>query len=227
MMSASAFAGTPVVSSKEVVPPPADPCLFTWFAGGSVGYLTEFEEPMYHLHVGTDTCWSLGGWNIAFFGEIGYTDKDESYRPRETSFPPLEVDNGDSLDLDELGTFLGSLANQYGPTSYDLRIIPITANIKFEREIATNLGVYVGAGIGAANVDLEVKVRPNTYSDDDWVFVAQAFAGLVYNVTPAFEVYGGARYIYFGDADLSDGGYGGTLELDDDVLLELGARYNF
>lgn len=229
MMSASAFAGTPVVSSKEVVPPPADPCLFTWFAGGSVGYLTELEEPMYHLHVGTDTCWSVGGWNIALFGEIGYTEKEENYSNRNTGTPPVALNNGASVDLDELGNYLNyaALFTQSGTASYDLRIIPITANIKFEREVATNLGVYVGAGLGMANVDLDVSVGNNSFSDDDWVFVAQAFAGLVYNVTEAVEVYGGARYIYYSDADLSDKGVGGTLELGDDFLLELGARYNF
>lgn len=29
----------------ETAPPAPAPCLFTWFAGGSIGYLTEFENP--------------------------------------------------------------------------------------------------------------------------------------------------------------------------------------
>jgi opacity protein-like surface antigen len=129
--------------------------------------------------------------------------------------------------MDEFERLMASLANQYGSSSFDLRIIPLTANIKFEREIAERFGVYFGAGLGMANVDLDVGVGPFSYSDDDWVFVAQAFAGAVYNVTDAFEVYGGARYIYFSDASLSDKGVGGDLEIGDDFLLELGARYNF
>ena len=43
LLAAPAFAGT---SAKQVVAPAPDPCLTTWFAGASVGYLTEFEEPM-------------------------------------------------------------------------------------------------------------------------------------------------------------------------------------
>ena len=43
------FAGT---TAKQTIAPPPPPCLVTWFAGASVGYLTELEQPMYNLHVG-------------------------------------------------------------------------------------------------------------------------------------------------------------------------------
>lgn len=229
LFTVPAIAGTPVSSKAPIPPPPVDPCLFTWFAGGSVGYLTEFEEPMYHLHVGTDTCWNVGGWDIALFAEIGYTEKDQSYVNRDTGFTnnPLFLNNGDTLEFSDIDRAMRTFAGQYGTASYDLRIVPITANIKFERQIANQLGVYVGAGLGMANVDLSARVGPFGFSDDDWVFVAQAFAGLVYNVSEPFEIYGGARFIYFDDADLSSGGVGGTLDLENDFLIELGARYNF
>jgi hypothetical protein len=55
------------------------------------------------------------------------------------------------------------------------------------------------------------------------VLTTQIFAGLSYNVTPACAIYGGARWIYLADADL----FGDTQDLDDDWLLELGARYKF
>lgn len=189
------FAGTS--AKMPVPPPPADPCLFTWFAGGSVGYLVDFEEAMYTLHVGTDTCWNVGGWDIALFGEVGYTEKDERILEPNLTAPIY--------------------------TNLDLEIIPITANIKFERALAGNLNAYFGAGLGFSRVDISV----NTASDNDWVFTAQVFAGLVYNVSPQFEVFGGARWIYFDDADLTIGGVPGSLDLGDDVLLEVGARYNF
>jgi len=226
-----AFAGTSAKSSKAVVPPPADPCLFTWFAGGSVGYLTEFEEVMYTLHVGTDTCWNVAGWDIALFGEVGYTEKDDSYSRRTIDGPvdAPDLEDGGSYDLDDVGSILSniSLLNNAQAASYDLQIIPITANIKFERALTGNLNAYFGAGLGVANVDFSARTPIGNFSDDDWVFVAQVFAGLTYNVSPNFEVFGGARWIYFDDADLSSNGVGGTLELEDDVLLELGARFNF
>ena len=232
LLAVPAFAGT---SAKEVIAPAQEPapCLFTWFAGASVGYLTEFEEPMYNLHVGTDTCWNLGGWNVALFAEIGYTEKDEDWsgRPQSsaTAVKLLGPTLDDHFDLDEAADFLASIAsNSPFDTSYDLDIMPITANAKFERQLTGDLNAYFGAGLGVALVDVSADAGYfGKYSDSDWVFTAQIFAGLNYNVSEHFEVYGGARWIYFGDAELSDNGASGTLELDDDFLLELGGRYNF
>lgn len=227
-----AFAGT---SAKESVAPASspEPCLFTWFAGGSVGYLTEFEEPMYNAHIGTDTCWNLGGWNVAFFAEVGYAERDDSWsgrRREESTVPGLAAVNYDSY-LDDLEGNLGDLEDalseisDFTPydTGYDLDILPITLNVKLERQLTGNLNAYFGGGLGMALVDLSVDAGPLDFSDDDWVFTGQVFAGLNYNFNPNFEVYGGARWMYFDDADLG----GATLELDDDFLLELGARFNF
>lgn len=221
-----AFGGT---TSKEVIAPAPAPCLFTWFAGGSVGYLTEFEEPMYNLHVGTDTCWNIGGWNIALFGEIGYTEKSEDYNGNRQGPTPVPPNNNGSFSLGEVESFLSDWANWTGqPTGYDLDIMPLTLNIKFERPLTGNLNGYFGGGLGMARVDFSADAGGfGSFGDDDWVFTAQLFAGLSYNVTPAFEVYGGARWIYYDDADFSAGGVSGTLEMDDDFLIELGLRYNF
>ena len=195
LATASVYAGTS--AKTPVPPPPSDPCLFTWFAGGSVGYLTEFEEEMYTVHVGTDTCWNVAGWDVALFAELGYTEKDTQ------GFDP----------------------NQTGPllTDLDIEIMPLTANIKFEHPLSGNLNAYLGAGLGFSNVDLSI----GGFSDDDWVFTAQLFAGLVYNFSPKWEMYGGARWIYFDDADLTLGAAPLNADLDDDFFLELGARYNF
>jgi opacity protein-like surface antigen len=227
------FAVTPVYAGTSakthVPPPPADPCLFTWFVGGSVGYLTEFEEVMYTLHVGTDTCWNVGGWNIALFAEIGYTEKEESYRRgtnNPTNYPALV--NGGSYSLGQMETILDGLSILApAGSSYSLDIMPITANIKFERPLTDSLNVYVGAGLGMARVDIDARMPIATFSDEDWVFVGQVFAGLVYNVNPSFEIFGGARWMYYDDADFTSGPFSGTLEMDDDFLFEIGARYNF
>jgi len=222
-----AFAGT---SAKETVAPApaAEPCLFTWFAGASVGYLTELEEPMYNFHIGTDTCWNLGGWDVALFLELGYTETDEDWANIPwTQTIPRPVPNtlaGFSGDLDELGNALSqNAANGYGNTGYDLDIMPLTFNAKLERPLSGNLNAYVGAGLGLALVDMSVANGPAGFSDDDWVFTGQVFGGLNYNFTPNCEMYGGVRWIYFEDADVGPI----SLELDDDFLFEIGARYNF
>ncbi len=224
-----AFGGT---TSKQVIAPAPAPCLFTWFAGGSVGYLTEFEEPMYNLHIGTDTCWSIGGWNIALFGEVGYTQKSEDYTGPRTGvqYPGNLINNG-SFSLNEVETYLNAVGAHFAPAGYDLDIMPLTMNIKFERALTGNLNAYFGGGLGVARVDFSAYIAggpgAGTFADDDWVFTGQLFAGLSYNVTPAFEVYGGARWIYYSDANFTDGANSGTLEMEDDFLIELGLRYNF
>ncbi len=237
-----AFGGT---SSKAVIAaaPAPNPCLFTWFAGGSVGYLTELEEPMYNLHVGTDTCWSIGGWNVALFAEIGYTEKSEDWGAGnyENGGPDYgnyamdyedyeDFEDGGSVSLGEVEEILSDIADygRYGSTGYDLEIMPITLNVKFERQLTGGLNAYFGGGLGMARVDLSADVgRIGDFSDDDWVFTAQIFAGLSYNVTQNFEVYGGARWIYLDEADLSDNDMSVGLDLEDDWLFELGLRYNF
>ena len=232
VLALPAFAGTPAT-----VAPPAPSCLTSWFAGASVGYLTELEEPMYTVHLGvTNSCWMIGGWNVGLFAEVGYTQKDEDYSPRErTSVPPPVNFNGNklSVDVDEMGQLLQWAADRfYAHTSYDLDIIPITLNVKFERTLSGNLNAYFGGGLGVALVDLDIGVSNGdnireSASDSDWVFYGQLFAGLSYSVSPNFQIFGGARWIYMSDADLSDQGYNATLELGSDCLLELGACYKF
>jgi hypothetical protein len=233
-MSMPVFAGT---SAKEAVAPaeaPA-PCLFTWFTGASVGYLTELDEPMYNFHLGTDTCWKLGGWDVALFAEIGYAEKDDSWSnvpgnnngigeiTAQIAAPPPPVP--DSFDLGELEDALAAAAAAgFGNTDYDLDVMPITLNAKLERPLTGNLNAYFGGGLGMALVDLSADGGVlGSVSDNDWVFTAQLFAGLIYNINETFEVYGGARWIYFDDADIDQI----TFELDDDFLFELGGRINF
>lgn len=232
VLAVPAFAGT---SAKQTIAPAPNPCLLSWFAGGSVGYLTELEEPMYNAHIGlTNSCWVLGGFNVSTFLEVGYTQKDEDFdsRGRETGtngngYP--NWGNGDSFSLDDVSDALQYVSDYTGyDTSYDLQIVPITMNLKFERAITGNLNAYIGGGLGVAWVDLDLDVGPfGNYSDSDWVFTAQIFAGLSYNFTPNFEMYGGGRWIYLQDPDFSDGGASATLDLDNDWLLEIGARFKF
>jgi hypothetical protein len=64
------FAGT---RSKEVIQSaPAESGVWSWFAGASIGYLFDYEEEMFHGHLGVDTPWNWGGWRSAFFLEIGF-----------------------------------------------------------------------------------------------------------------------------------------------------------
>jgi len=187
-------------SSKAVIPPPAPECRLEWFVAASAGYLTDAEEEMYHLQFGVEKACS--DHSHALYLEIGYTEFD--YRVGS----PVTA------------------ANIFG--DIDVEIIPITLNYKYQRSINQNLSWYAGVGAGIALVDQDVEYFIGDDSFDDTVFYAQAFAGLIYDFNPNFEVFLGARYIYMDDPDLSPvPAYNSGSDIDGDVLVELGARYTF
>ena len=149
----------------------APPSLVSWFSGASIGYLTGLEEPMYNLHAGvSNSCWTLGGWNVAIFGEVGYFQKNEDY---------LQQRPGGSLNV-----------------GCELEFLPLTCNVKFERKLADSLNIYCGAGIGAAWTEIELNIHGSKMSDSDWVFATQVFGGVNFNVTPNNDIYAGARWIH-------------------------------
>ncbi|MEK7949566.1 outer membrane protein [Luteolibacter soli] len=208
-VAGTAMAGT---TSKEVIAPsPApEPSLWQWFAGGSVGYLFDTEEEMYHLHVGVDTPWNWGGWRPSIFLEAGYTENEESAVIIDPTGPPTAV-------------FTTSLNSEFS-------MVPVTLNFKLERELVHHLSFYFGVGAGVAFTEFDASALyfsgPVAVSEDDEVFYAQVFAGLNYNVTDSFEIYGGARWLYLDDSDIS-GLPSGVAGFDDDFLGELGVRFNF
>jgi len=222
LIAAPAFAGT---SAKQVVAPAPDPCITSWFAGASVGYLTQLETPLYTAHVGvTNSCWNIAGWNTALYLEVGYAAKDGVYSESRTSSTLInDVNRVTNVKSDA-----------------DVTIVPITLNVKFEHQITGNLGAYFGGGLGMAWVDGDLNettdidtwmtlyphartISHKSSSDSDWVFCAQVFAGLTYHVSPQCEIYGGGRWIYLADPSL----FGSTQSINDDWLIELGVRYKF
>ena len=160
---------------------------------------------MYNVHAGvTNSCWKIAGWDIALYAEVGYAEKTWSHRYYNTDQTRFTED-------------------------VKLEVVPITANIKFERALTGNLNAYLGGGLGVAWMNADIGPA----SDSDWVFCAQIFAGLGYNVTPSCEIYGGARWIYYADPTLFGskqdlGSLPGTSgNIGSDWLLELGARFKF
>lgn len=212
LLATPAFAG----SGKEVAPAPAPAPAETcpWFIGATGGYLTELEEDYYTLHIGRDTSWQLLGFDTAWYLEVGYAESTDS-----SSFEFF--DEQEDIDVVER-------------THGELQIIPVTFNLKFERQISGPLSFYWGVGAGVAFIDGEARTRQRDadtgdllfsekFSDDDTVFTGQAFAGLLYNVTENTEIYGGARYIYIDDASIG----GADLDVDNDCYVEAGIRFNF
>ena len=198
-----AFAGGP---AREVAAPAAEPSLWSWFIGGSVGYLADAQEAMYNGHIGVNTPWNVGGWNVALFGEVGYSQIKDNF---QTYYGSLVGPNSSIANVD---------------TKTD--ITPLTFNIKFERPIADNLHVYAGAGLGGAMVDISTSSNVGlfNYSHHESVFTSQVFAGLSYKFCPAFEMYGGARWIYLNDVKIANSNFSFS---NNDCLFELGGRITF
>lgn len=193
-----------------VVTPPPAPCLWSWFAGGSAGYVSgDWDEDIYTLHLGAERKCPGSDCSHAIYLEVGYTEKEVS-------------------DHFIVGDF---------PTDFkfECEVIPITLNYKYECALTGNLNWYVGAGAGVALVDCKASITRysqsapfrQSASEDDTVFYAHVFAGLTYNVSESFEIFGGVKYIFMDDVDFGGGPFGDDFNLDEDIHVELGARFNF
>lgn len=187
------FAGTSAPSAPidEIpVSDSGDSSGLGWFVGGSAGYFFDtYEEEYYTAHFGLKLP-SSGGWTTSIYLEGLYSKPEESY------FIP------------DFGNLEGSL-----------KIVPVTVNVAFEKEIAGGLTAFIGGGVGAAFVDLELSLAGESESADDTVLAAQLFGGLGYNVTDNFQAYGAARWLYLDDAEL--------FPLEDDFGAEIGLRLKF
>lgn len=201
-LAASAQAGEEY-SAKAPAPAP-EPCLWTWFAGGSGGYVDDIDNDMWTLHIGKEYKCPGSNGSHAIFLEVGWTGWDEGDTFNFTD---------DRIDVD-----------------FDYDVIPITLNYKYESSLTERLNWYIGGGLGVAISDIEWKASlgNDSESDDDSEtnFYGHLFAGLVFNFTESFEMFGGARYLYMDGTDDIDGvDIPGVL--DDDIFYELGARFNF
>jgi opacity protein-like surface antigen len=218
-----AFGGT---YADPVAPPTTAPAsgYWSWFAGGSVGYLLDYETEMYHAHLGTEYH-APSGLSHGFFLEVGYAEGLESQFATTVT--------GDFVP--ETG---GPTILETGTAAFDgeVEFIPVTFNYKLEGCFTDTFKWYVGAGIGAAFVDADYSLAitgafpaiGRRLSDDDTVFAGQIFAGVVWEATENFELYSGARWIYVDDPELSDTFTGASLDVEiDDVLIEGGFRFNF
>ncbi|HSP42965.1 MAG TPA: outer membrane beta-barrel protein [Luteolibacter sp.] len=156
--------------------------------------------------------WFLGGGGdymfdteeILWYGQLGYSLNDASSIFLEAGW----IGEDDTLTVAGVDF------------DYDVDIVPITLNYKYEWKLSDRFGWYFGAGLGAGYIDADVE---KVFSGDEWVFMAQGFTGLVYEFTPAFEGYLGVRYMWFDEPDFG----GADLDDFDDWGAGLGIRFNF
>lgn len=170
---------------------------------GTTGTMTQTTS------YGESPHWFIGG------GVDYLTDAEEPFYNGHLGY---DFGNGSALFLES--GWVGQEETAFPlPVNIDIDVVPITFNYKYQYDFTERFGFYAGVGLGASNVD----VSAGLVSDDDWVFTAQAFAGLVYNVSSNFEIYAGARYIWLDDVSL----FGANVDDLDDVGVGGGIRFNF
>ena len=219
-------------------------------AGKAIG-LGDWDEPIHALQLGVENRGPHGSHGSAFFLEVGLTENDARSRGGAKG---SEVET----ELDSLfGTGAGSTLLQgvfpnYADTdiitatlNVDVEIIPITLNYRNEYDLAGELNYYFGLGAGIALVDIKTRFGlsnnngdpavADSVSFDDSTYYVHIFAGLSYDLSESFAVFGGARYIFMGNIDLGNTNLGAAgadftstdSPIDHAVQFELGARFSF
>ncbi len=205
-MTATAFAGTTAEVMTPMAPAPA-PTLGGWFVAGTYGQ--------------------------ADVGHNGENLLGTGYNVDDVEFDLYTLQIGRDLGMQVLGCDLaaylevgladGDTTVSYGRQSIgvDVQLIPITLNLKLERVIYGPVSAYLTGGVGYAFSD----ISGDGGSENDGGFYAQASAGLLYNINPQWEVFGGVRWMYLDDVNF--GGIASDLNLENDIAWEVGVRYNF
>lgn len=154
-------------------------------------------------------------WNWFIGGSVGYfVDAEEAYYTLHFGAKIAETGSvTHSLFAEGLYTEVETLG------VIDTEIIPVTLNYKADFAISDAFSFYAGVGVGGAFIDSSVL----GFSDDSVELAAQVFAGLGYDVTDNFQIYGGARWLWVDDSSLGPV----SVEVGDDVGAELGLRFKF
>lgn len=215
----AAYAGETV--TVEPMPQPTGSVVeyspLDWYVGASAGFLIDAEEGFFTGQIGREI-YQDEMFTHSIFLEVGYSD--------------LEND-GNELDLTDAFNF--SPGDSFtGDADIEATFIPVTLNYRLDYDFTPRLGLYIGAGAGAAFIDVDGEFLDpgNTIDeatgDSEASFFAQAFAGLTYDVTDSFELSLGARYMWIDDYSVTLAN-GNEVDVDDndDVSIELGGRFKF
>lgn len=100
-----------------------------------------------------------------------------------------------------------------------LRLTPVTLNYRAETIGEGKVGYYFGLGAGT----VRASISGFTLSDSDNATAFQAFAGVKYKVAPNANFHLGAKYLWFGKADL----LGISTRIGDDVAITGGFSIKF
>ncbi|WP_193212667.1 outer membrane protein [Luteolibacter marinus] len=204
-------AGEPYVEPAPPMTTVTSSPLWNWFIGAGAGYTIDGEEWFYSGHVGIERV--CGDYSHAFFLEVGFT---EASNYLVNNGPPILLNYGNQAPI---------LIATGDPMRVDGEFVPITLNYKFEGPLFGPVNWYIGGGAGIALTSADLYWSSVKLSgEDDTAFYGQLFAGMTWNVSQNFEIYGGGRWFYL---DGFDAGPLGDTDSYDDWMVEAGLRFNF
>lgn len=122
----------------------------------------------------------------------------------------------------ELEIGFSSMSASEEGISGSLDVLPVMANYRREIASTSKYGGYVGAGLGMSRVKISGSGMGVSFSENDWAFTAQAFAGFTYAMTDTSSFTIGARYINIGDVEFFGEDFG---EVGDDIAIEVGFHF--
>lgn len=134
-----------------------------------------------------------------YAGRIGY-----QFKSAATTAHIVELEIGHTNDSD------------FG---IDMKITPVMANYRAEIPTSEKVGVYLGLGLGIA----DVRVKGWGVSASDGAFTYQGFAGLTYKVSENAKLTCGARYLNIEEVRM----FGSSVEVGNDTAIELGFSVKF
>ncbi|MBK1833959.1 outer membrane protein [Roseibacillus ishigakijimensis] len=209
---------TPVVPQEPATPVVYDSYSdLDWFFGGSAGFLMDAEEGFYSAHLGKEF-YRSNNFTHSLYLEVGYSDLENDGN---------ELDLEDAFNFDPGDSFTGD-------ADIEATFIPITLNYKVDYMFNDRFSIFAGAGAGVALLDIDGDFNdsPSQINEDgndsETSFYAQAFAGAEYRLSENFSLFGGARYMFIDDYEVTtDSGTTVDVDENDDVLVELGGRFRF
>jgi len=158
--------------------------------------------------------------NFFIGGSFGYLHESED----EMWHAQLGIDLQPKLAGMDQAVFLEVGYNELKFFGVEQKIIPVTLNYKLERPIAGPVKIYAGGGAGfVVWLGLAFYDASGAVNADDEVFWGQVFGGLVYDLTEQFEIFAGIRGLFLDEVQLN----GFTTQSGDDLLWEVGGRFNF
>lgn len=115
---------------------------------------------------------------------------------------------GNGLRLELEGGYRTNAVDEIGGSSSssgDANAISVMGNVLYDIDTGTAFTPYIGAGVGAANIDADgyTPVGATSINDDDTVFAYQGILGAAYNLGSSAQIFADYRYFATQDPEFS------------------------